>query len=220
MPRHYNAASGFFAGRNSGKKRGTAMADESHVIRGIDWKTTFPFTQIFRSFRIAIHPSKIILALLTMLLIWFGGWFLDRIWPVADSAVPGELALYGTSYMNAQPKSSFRAQRQQVRDEMRARHESRLRMANGKSLGDIKDDIIKRRDARAVDARSAFEKSDKSDRARSDMSNVVRDAYRDAEIEWEDAKLDARGVGLFKTFYDYEVGLVNQTVVGVREGDW
>ena len=32
------------------------MADESHVIRGIDWKTTFPFTQIFRSFRIAIHP--------------------------------------------------------------------------------------------------------------------------------------------------------------------
>ena len=68
------------------------MADESHVIRGIDWKTTFPFTQIFRSFRIAIHPSKIILALLTMLLIWFGGWFLDRIWPVADSAVPGELA--------------------------------------------------------------------------------------------------------------------------------
>src|SRR5438552_10856113 len=117
MPRHYNAASGFFAGRNSGKKRGTAMADESHVIRGIDWKSTFPFTQIFRSFRIAIHPSKIILALLTLLLIWFGGWFLDWIWPANHSAVPGELPLYAASYMNAQPKSSFRALRQEEWDQ-------------------------------------------------------------------------------------------------------
>ena len=51
-------------------------------------------------------------------------------------------------------------------------------------------------------------------------SNAVRDAYRDAEVEWEEAKIDAKGVGLFKTFYDYEVGLVNQTVAGVRQGDW
>src|SRR5205809_4628950 len=158
------------------------MADESHVIRGIDWKTTFPFTQIFRSFRIAIHPSKIILALLTMLLIWFGGWFLDRVWPAENSAVPGELGIYGASYINAQPRSSFRVLRQQEWDQMRARHEARLRAANGKSLGDIKADIIKRRDSRAAKARDDFEKSDKSERARSDMSNAVRDAYRDAEV--------------------------------------
>src|SRR5438552_15261023 len=112
MPRHYNAASGFFAGRNSGKKRGTAMADESHVIRGIDWKAAFPFTQIFRSFRIAIHPSKIILALLAMLLIWAGGAFLDWVWPARYSAVPSELTLYGYSHLEAQPKKSFRVARQ------------------------------------------------------------------------------------------------------------
>ena len=39
------------------------MADESHVIRGINWRETFPFTQIFRAFRVAIHPTKLILAL-------------------------------------------------------------------------------------------------------------------------------------------------------------
>src|SRR5947208_7977667 len=118
------------------------MADESHVIRGIDWKAALPFTQIFRSFRIAIHPSKIILALLTMLLIWFGGWFLDRIWPARDSAVPGEVALYGSSYMNAQPKDSFRVLRQLEWDNMRAHHEMRLKAANGTSLSDIKADFL------------------------------------------------------------------------------
>jgi len=188
------------------------MADESHVIRGIDWKTTFPFTQIFRSFRIAIHPSKIILALLTMLLIWFGGWFLDRIWPARDSAVRGEVALYGQSYADAQPKDSFRVRRQQEWDDMRARHEAALRRAKGTSLGDIKNDIIKRREENAADARARFDKSDKSPRARTETNNAIRDAYRDAEIEWDEAIIDARGVGLFKTFYDYEVGLVNQTV--------
>ena len=35
------------------------MADEPHVIRGIDWKETFPFITLFRGFRVAIHPSKL-----------------------------------------------------------------------------------------------------------------------------------------------------------------
>src|SRR5438046_1981808 len=145
------------------KKRGTAMADESQVVRGIDWKAAFPFTQIFRSFRIAIHPSKIILALLAMLLIWAGGAFLDWIWPAKYSAVPSELTLYGYSHLEAQPKNSFRVNRQLAWDEMHNRHVQRLNSIHGHSLGDIKDDIIKRRNQRADEARKAFATADKSD---------------------------------------------------------
>jgi hypothetical protein len=201
------------------------MADESQVVRGIDWKAAFPFTQIFRSFRIAIHPSKIILALLAMLLIWAGGAFLDWVWPARYSAVPSELTLYGYSHLDAQPKRSFRVARQQAWDEMHNRHLERVKSVKGNSLGDVKDDIIKRRDAKATEARTRYEKADKSDATRLEvaqtaMSNAIRDAYRDAEVEWDEAVLDAKGVGLFHTFYDYEVGLVNQTVFGVRQGDW
>src|SRR3954471_20208019 len=64
------------------------MADESHVIRGINWRETFPFTQIFRAFRVAIHPTKLILALAALLCIYLGGRVLDALWPVEHRAVP------------------------------------------------------------------------------------------------------------------------------------
>lgn len=57
------------------------MADESGVMRGINWREAFPFTNIFRAFRIAIHPSKLVLALVALLLLYFGGRALDGLWP-------------------------------------------------------------------------------------------------------------------------------------------
>jgi hypothetical protein len=68
------------------------MADESHVIRGINWRETFPFTQIFRAFRVAIHPTKLILALIALLALYAGGRVLDVVWPVQYRAIPGPTA--------------------------------------------------------------------------------------------------------------------------------
>ena len=56
------------------------MADEPQLIRGFDWKNTFPFTLIFKSFRVAIHPSKLVLALMALLLLYFGGRLMDLLW--------------------------------------------------------------------------------------------------------------------------------------------
>ena len=56
------------------------MADESQTIRGINWRETFPFTNIFKAFRVAVHPSKLVLALAALLLIWLGGLLLDAVW--------------------------------------------------------------------------------------------------------------------------------------------
>ena len=87
------------------------MAEESTVVRDIDWKSTFPWVNIFRSFRIAIHPSKIILALLALLAVYLGGMFLDAIWPNKYSAVPGEMWIYEDSRTNLQPTQNFHSAR-------------------------------------------------------------------------------------------------------------
>jgi hypothetical protein len=70
------------------------MPEDTHVIRGIHWRETFPFTHVFRSFRVAIHPSKLILALLAILLLYIGGRTLDGIWPASHMAVDNEIDLY------------------------------------------------------------------------------------------------------------------------------
>lgn len=70
------------------------MPDDTHVIRGINWRETFPFTHIFRSFRVAIHPSKLILALVAIVLLYIGGRVLDGIWPTSSKGVAGEIEVY------------------------------------------------------------------------------------------------------------------------------
>jgi hypothetical protein len=57
------------------------MADDAQKIRGIDWQEAFPVTRLFQAFRVAVHPSKLFLALAALLLIYAGGNALDKVWP-------------------------------------------------------------------------------------------------------------------------------------------
>src|SRR5205807_2502786 len=71
------------------------MPDEGITLRDINWRTAFPFTNLFRGFRVAVHPSKLFLALLAIAFLWCGGLILDAIWPAkykvtaTDEAPPG-----------------------------------------------------------------------------------------------------------------------------------
>jgi hypothetical protein len=71
------------------------MADEAQTIRSINWREVFPFTNLFRAFRVAVHPSKLLLALAALLLIYAGGRALDAVWPDRYSAAPAEFAASG-----------------------------------------------------------------------------------------------------------------------------
>jgi hypothetical protein len=73
------------------------MPDEGQLIRGIDWRQTLPFTHLFRTFRIAIHPSKLFLGLCLLLTVYLGGRVLDLCWPAKDKAIPDEITLYQTA---------------------------------------------------------------------------------------------------------------------------
>jgi hypothetical protein len=63
------------------------MADNGHTLRGIDYKSAFAFTHLFKGFRLAIDPSKLGLALAMILLVYAGGRLMDAVWPDKHSAV-------------------------------------------------------------------------------------------------------------------------------------
>lgn len=147
------------------------MADETHVIRGINWRETFPFTQIFRAFRVAIHPTKLMLALAALLALYVGGRALDFIWPVQSSAIPAYVDANGHARANEIAEfeafspaggdyDSFENLRKARRKELENFYMQVLRESKAETdeasarkaaegankLGDVKAYVIKRRD--------------------------------------------------------------------------
>jgi hypothetical protein len=70
------------------------MSDEGQVIRGINWRQTFPFINIFRAFKIAKHLSKLALGLALLISVYVGGRVLDGVWASSGRALPGEISQY------------------------------------------------------------------------------------------------------------------------------
>ena len=66
-------------------------------LRHVDWAGVFPFVHLFKGFRLAVHPAKLLLALAAVLLIYGGGRALDGIWgllPGDRLAVADEVAVF------------------------------------------------------------------------------------------------------------------------------
>ena len=59
-------------------------ADSGHSS---NWLASCSFVHIFRTFRLAIHPTKLALALAALLLTWAWGSILDAVWTAADVGV-------------------------------------------------------------------------------------------------------------------------------------
>jgi len=71
------------------------MADESQELPRVNWSEVLAFTHVFKSFRMAIHVSKLALALAAVLLIWLWGSVLDTAGGWAGTRVPaGEIVQY------------------------------------------------------------------------------------------------------------------------------
>jgi len=71
------------------------MADDQHEVRHINWTQVLGFTQIFKSFKMAIHPSKMALSLAAIVVVFILGWTMDRFWSAAGQyAGNGEILSY------------------------------------------------------------------------------------------------------------------------------
>ena len=67
------AADHFFKGLDVAKDSDRIRVDE------VDWVALLPWLRLFRSFRMAIQPAKIVLALLLVLLVYLGGKAIDSV---------------------------------------------------------------------------------------------------------------------------------------------
>jgi len=58
------------------------MPDAAHRVRleGIDFDVAFPSLRLLSAFRMALQPAKILMALVLLLLVYFGGAALDLLW--------------------------------------------------------------------------------------------------------------------------------------------
>ena len=167
------------------------MANDAQTLRWIDYRKTFPFISIFRSFRIAVDPSKLALALVLLLLLYACGRLMDGIWPDKYRAVPigqdrqGEIHLYqaaraiGTdadltpTTTDAAFLASRNATRQRITSDYRALYLPMARKPDqivalepadyGDTLGDVKTAIAARRDAALKAADATYAKAPKGD---------------------------------------------------------
>jgi hypothetical protein len=224
------------------------MADEAQVLRGIDWREAFPFTHIFRSFRIAIHLSKLALGLALLLSIYFGGRILDGLWPSHSRAVVGEVTQYEV-IASGQDQAPLKAWREQTQKDLNQQYAQTLisfgivKKYNGETdeafnarvlddarnaryLGDVKDQILKNRDQAVSGARSQYDTAIKNAQtadartsALHSRDEAIADAYAAADTRWREVT-SIKGDGLFAAFFDYEVHQVNGVVDGVKSNNW
>src|SRR6476620_6583760 len=61
-------------------------SSEAQVVRDVSWREIFGWVHLFRTFRIAMHPSKLALAWVLLLCVYLGGRVLDYAWTLAAPA--------------------------------------------------------------------------------------------------------------------------------------
>jgi len=98
------------------------MAEEKQQLQGIDWQETFAFTNVFRSFRLAIHPSKLVLAFAGLAICFIAGLALDRLWyggaPIIwEHKQPIELGVFAGKGAAGQDFGSWYGQKCEAREE-------------------------------------------------------------------------------------------------------
>jgi hypothetical protein len=221
-----------------------SMADEPQSIRGINWRETFPFTHIFRAFRVAVHPSKLVLGLIALLSLYVGGRVLDSMWSPQSLAVPGEVQLYERMVRTGGTSDEFATERRNLRLVQEEAYADRLVTAgivtdeneaarvaqHGGRLGDFKDWVVARRNERTAAAKKDYDAARSATTQPEDSkqrNRTAEEAYRAAvRGHYTEAYTDLRaaeairGHGIFRAFFSYEAACVNGVIRGVARWNW
>jgi hypothetical protein len=115
------------------------MTDDRGEIRHINWGELFSFTHIFKGFKLAIHPSKLVLAVAAIVLIWAAGGAMDLIWCWTSHDIrPGEVQDYVSS-----PDTYKIAQEQWDSGRLAKARERLQRVQGGNSKFDFSDILLR-----------------------------------------------------------------------------
>ncbi len=209
---------------------------EPVTLRQIDWAAAFPFTNLFRGFRLAVHPSKLLLALTAVLLLYTGGRILDGLWMEGHKAVPGEAGQFD-EHVTLGRVGDFadyrREGRRAMADDLAIWREDVARVSDAQpadiDIDDVKDHLIRRRDRVISDAKQTYEnaverlaQSEGADarvqEQRRQRDASIRAAYLSAARDWEEIS-QLQGRGLFAEFYEYETTQFNRGLDAVLRLD-
>lgn len=222
------------------------MADEPHVLRGINWREALPFTHLFRAFRIAIHPSKIFLAAVALLALYLGGRALDALWSATGQAMPvaGEIRAYqqqggGEALLHYRQRERENAARAYARHlpliadkpgeqyaRLRNPDEALAAARDARYTGDVAWRIRRDRDGEVAElirrrdaALAQAANDDARHQAHKTFADDLRVVYGRAAAALNDVKA-VKGQGLFAAFFEYQSEQINQVVSGVLEWRW
>ncbi|GMU21855.1 MAG: hypothetical protein AMXMBFR13_19430 [Phycisphaerae bacterium] len=70
------------------------MPEQTAELQRINWASCFAFTRLFGTFRLAIQPSKLLLALAGIILMGIWGWILDGIWRPSYEPLEAEVRAF------------------------------------------------------------------------------------------------------------------------------
>jgi hypothetical protein len=219
------------------------MADEPLTVRSISWRQVFPFINLFRAFRVAVHPSKLVLALVALISLSITGHLLDLMWPVHDRAINDEPALYEQFAADTPAGKTFselRDYHRSVNEEeyaqllwnlhietdqaaaLRAAHDSAdLSQVKNKLLqnrGDAVKAAATLRDNRIKSATGPDAAKLRAD-AKSDYESTVRDQFANASLTYARAQA-IKNLRLYDVFFDYESNQLSNAVRAVQAWNW
>lgn len=209
------------------------MVDDTQVVGGINWRETFPFTHIFRSFRIAIHPSKLVLAFLAILSLYLGGRILDAVWPSQARAVPGEIIIFDQS----PERLIFLERRAELRERIITSAALRLLAMDSSLSLDAARERVKqspRAAAKLIAEAAQTHLREDLQAARAQYDKNTAEGLPDARARLVAAQVSAvalakpdlelaeqlRGKGLFLTLFEYETAKIDQIIQGVLAWNW
>lgn len=191
------------------------MADQSTELRRINWSECFPFTNIFKTFRIAIGPGKLGLALAALILTGVAGWVLDAVWSTAGQPVKGEVDAYwqvnGIDAWRENAKKSNAAEFRGLCQESGAFSAERI-----KKLADtFQKDPVKAVDEAIDGLKEQYAKATKDlGKGDEDQKELARQA---AELGRTCREIEAlRPQGVFRAFLSYETACVRQMLDAAR----
>ncbi|HEX8916544.1 MAG TPA: hypothetical protein VF796_29605, partial [Humisphaera sp.] len=216
------------------------------VLRGINWREVFPFTHIFRAFRIAVHPSKLVLGLVALLVLYAGGRVMDAVWLNKHLAMPREAQAY-EAHRASNSQRPFGEELTDARrgaEKMYASKLLQLQVLTDPKVADeaaatfdrqsevrgkimfARDDAVAKAEKAKTDAYAAADKLTDA-KAKDDAKRAADEAFIAARQSADETafgtlrkmKLSVPH-GIFEELFDYQVGQINGIARSIAANAW
>lgn len=202
-------------------------SDAPGVLRGVDWELAFPFTRLFGTARVAAGPSKLLLALAAVLIVYAAGRLLDAAWRLGPDRASALATVNEVELWDRAPdRAAFAVARAEADAVGRARGlaegaavRDRLaaRATAGRALPDREDYTVAQArrgvaELRRLDLDAAQKRYDASPKADDDRVRLAdaRASAREAALRSSEALAGVTVRGPFDTFLDYQLGAIDR----------